>query len=419
MNRPIAFVAALVLMGTTVGVAQQKRAVTTADYDRAVKMLAPALNGLVVGDSVNATWLPDGRFWYARTTLTGTENIVIDPVNKTRETVATPPAGGQASPGAGGRGGRGGGGGRGGAGRGGGVALVEDVRPQRHGAERPAPAVDVARRQEGAVHLRLESLGEGRRHRPGTAAHDRRREGLRVRDEQRRMGDQRRAFAVVVARQQEDRHAAAGRAESRRDVPGRDAGQRRPSGPPRLEVSAPRRSRRRHDQPRHHRRRDRQDDAPALGAGFPPRHVGRQPRHGRIPVEPGRVEARVRVDRSVPQELHRQARRHHERRSPHALHRDGEDARADARAVADSLGHQRGPLVHAARRHRADVPLRSEDRPGEEPDHVRRRADHADRQARSPDADDVVRGGRQGEGTGSRTSRTSTGSGSTARTTFR
>ena len=101
MTRPIPFVAALVLIGTSVGVAQQKRVVTTADYDRAVKMLAPALNGLVVGDSVNATWLPDGRFWYARTTLTGTENIVIDPVKKTRESVATPPAGGQASAGRG------------------------------------------------------------------------------------------------------------------------------------------------------------------------------------------------------------------------------------------------------------------------------------------------------------------------------
>ena len=63
MTRPIPFVAAaLVLIGTSVGVAQQKRALTAADYDRAVKMLAPALNGLVVGDSVTPTWLPDGRF---------------------------------------------------------------------------------------------------------------------------------------------------------------------------------------------------------------------------------------------------------------------------------------------------------------------------------------------------------------------
>src|SRR5437762_5618834 len=143
MTRPLVFVAAaLVLIGTTAGVAQQKRAVTAADYDRAVKMLAPSLTGLVVGDSVNPTWLPDGRFWYARTTLTGTENIVIDPVKKTRETVATPPAGGQAAAGAGGRGGRGaggGGGGRGGAGRGAGVALSKTCGPNVTGQSGPPP----------------------------------------------------------------------------------------------------------------------------------------------------------------------------------------------------------------------------------------------------------------------------------------
>src|SRR5437773_11009930 len=98
MSRPVFFIAALVLVATSAGVAQQKRALTTADYDRAVEMLAPSLNGLVFGDTVNANWLPDGRFWYARTTPTGTENIVIDPVKKWRETVATPPPGGQASP---------------------------------------------------------------------------------------------------------------------------------------------------------------------------------------------------------------------------------------------------------------------------------------------------------------------------------
>src|SRR3954452_16627005 len=103
MTRPNFLVAALVLVGTSVGVAQQNRAVTTADYDRAVKMLAPSLTGLVVGDTVNATWLPDGRFWYVRTTLAGSENVLIDPVKKSRETVTTPPAGGQATPGAGGR----------------------------------------------------------------------------------------------------------------------------------------------------------------------------------------------------------------------------------------------------------------------------------------------------------------------------
>ena len=190
MTRPIVFVAALVLIGTSAGVAQQKRVVTTADYDRAVHMLAPALNGLVVDDTVNVTWLPDGRFWYVRTTLTGTENVVVDPVKKTREMVATPPAGGQAAAGGGRprrtrwRGGRGGRRRR--------RRDHQDVRRQRHGTDRSAGGVDVARRQQGALHLRLESLGARRRHRPGTPAHDRRRQGLRLRDEQRRLDDQRR-----------------------------------------------------------------------------------------------------------------------------------------------------------------------------------------------------------------------------------
>src|SRR5262245_59747959 len=123
MTRPTACIAALVVLATTAGLAQQKRAVTAADYERAVKMLAPALNGLVLNDTVNVTSLPDGRFWYARATGTGAANIVVDPVKKTRETVTTPPEGGQASAAAGGRGGGRGGGGRGGGRGGGGVAL--------------------------------------------------------------------------------------------------------------------------------------------------------------------------------------------------------------------------------------------------------------------------------------------------------
>ena len=119
LARSIARVLPLVLMTTSIVVAQNKRVLTTADYDRATKMLAPNLNGLVVGGNADATWLPDGRFWYVRTTLSGTENVMIDPAKKTRETVATPPTSAQrAAGGDGGRGGRGGGGvgGRGGRG---------------------------------------------------------------------------------------------------------------------------------------------------------------------------------------------------------------------------------------------------------------------------------------------------------------
>src|SRR5262249_19040681 len=131
MNRSSVIVLAFVSLTTGMVAAQNRRALTTADYDRAVKMLAPNLTGLGVGDSVSATWLPDGRFWYVRTTLTGNENVVIDPVKKTREVVLTPPEGGQTDPaGGGGRGGRvGGRGGRGDAGGRAGVALSRTCGP--------------------------------------------------------------------------------------------------------------------------------------------------------------------------------------------------------------------------------------------------------------------------------------------------
>src|SRR5262245_54964049 len=141
MNRSTVAVLAFVGLATGMVAAQNRRVVTTADYDRAVRMLAPNLTGLVVGDSVNATWLPDGRFWYVRTTLTGSENVVIDPVKKTREVVQTPPEGGQVDPaGGGGRGGRGGG--RGGRGEGGGragVALSRTCGPNVTGMTGPPP----------------------------------------------------------------------------------------------------------------------------------------------------------------------------------------------------------------------------------------------------------------------------------------
>src|SRR5262245_55800322 len=138
MKRSIGLILSLVALGAGMVGAQNRRAVTTADYDRAVRMLAPALNNLVVGDTVNVSWLPDGRFWYARTTLTGNENVVIDAVKKTREVVATAPEGGQASPeGVGGRGGRGGGAGRGG--RGGGVTLSRTCGPNVTGLTGPPP----------------------------------------------------------------------------------------------------------------------------------------------------------------------------------------------------------------------------------------------------------------------------------------
>jgi dipeptidyl aminopeptidase/acylaminoacyl peptidase len=140
MNRSIVAVLGLVGLATGMVAAQNRRVLTTADYDRAVKMLAPSLNGLVVGDTVNVTWLPDGRFWYARTTLNGNENVVIDPVKKTREVVQTPPEGGQPAEVGGGRGGRGAGVGRGGGGGGrAGVSLSRTCGPNATGMTGPPP----------------------------------------------------------------------------------------------------------------------------------------------------------------------------------------------------------------------------------------------------------------------------------------
>jgi dipeptidyl aminopeptidase/acylaminoacyl peptidase len=140
MIRSVARVLVFALIGTSVAFAQSGRRVfTAADYDRATKMLAQNLTGQVVGGTVTPNWLPDGRFWYVRTTLTGTENVVVDPVKKTREVVATPPPGGQpAAGGAGGRGGRGGvpGGGRGG---GRGVTLNKTCGPNVTGLTSPPP----------------------------------------------------------------------------------------------------------------------------------------------------------------------------------------------------------------------------------------------------------------------------------------
>jgi len=62
----------------------QGRVFTSADYDKAAGMLAGALQDLVVGGSVAATWLPDERFWYQSERPGGTEIVLVDPAAGTR-----------------------------------------------------------------------------------------------------------------------------------------------------------------------------------------------------------------------------------------------------------------------------------------------------------------------------------------------
>ena len=81
MIRPTTVVLGIALIAATaVPLAQEQRALTTADYDRAVRMLAPALNNLVLTRSYNdrvpagdyrlAEWAgvsysPDGQWLFA------------------------------------------------------------------------------------------------------------------------------------------------------------------------------------------------------------------------------------------------------------------------------------------------------------------------------------------------------------------
>ena len=60
----------------------QSGRMTAAEYDRAVNLLAPNLTGLVIGGSVTANWLPDGRFWYRAQTATGAEFRLVNPPAK-------------------------------------------------------------------------------------------------------------------------------------------------------------------------------------------------------------------------------------------------------------------------------------------------------------------------------------------------
>jgi dipeptidyl aminopeptidase/acylaminoacyl peptidase len=63
---------------------EQGRVFTEADYDRAAGRLSGALGGLVVGGSVDPTWLPDERFWYQSERPGGTEIVLVDPTEGTR-----------------------------------------------------------------------------------------------------------------------------------------------------------------------------------------------------------------------------------------------------------------------------------------------------------------------------------------------
>jgi dipeptidyl aminopeptidase/acylaminoacyl peptidase len=73
-------------MGALLGAApllQAQRVLTTADYDRAAKMLSFNTGPLVSGGVVVASWLPDDRFFYRNTTASGSEWLLVNPATRT------------------------------------------------------------------------------------------------------------------------------------------------------------------------------------------------------------------------------------------------------------------------------------------------------------------------------------------------
>ena len=68
--------------------AQDKKALTTADYDKATKALGFNSSKLVYRYNVNPTWLPDGKFWYVVNIEGGREFVLINPANGSRKTGA-------------------------------------------------------------------------------------------------------------------------------------------------------------------------------------------------------------------------------------------------------------------------------------------------------------------------------------------
>jgi dipeptidyl-peptidase-4 len=75
-------VLAVLFAGPESSLHAQSGRMTAAEYDRAVNLLGPNLTGLVIGGTVTANWLPDGRFWYRAQTGSGNEFRLVSPSAK-------------------------------------------------------------------------------------------------------------------------------------------------------------------------------------------------------------------------------------------------------------------------------------------------------------------------------------------------
>ncbi len=91
MKRISIFTIALTFLTFSSFAFAQQPAFTAADYDRAVKMLGAGTAPFIDRAGVRPTFLPDGRFWYRVMTATGSEYVLINPVDGSRKTAARLP----------------------------------------------------------------------------------------------------------------------------------------------------------------------------------------------------------------------------------------------------------------------------------------------------------------------------------------
>jgi dipeptidyl-peptidase 4 len=80
---PLATLIALVALPALAQAPAQKP-VTAADYARAEKFLAAGVTPLVVGGTVQPSFLPDDRFYYRNATADGSEFVLVSPADKSR-----------------------------------------------------------------------------------------------------------------------------------------------------------------------------------------------------------------------------------------------------------------------------------------------------------------------------------------------
>ncbi|MEO7659236.1 MAG: DPP IV N-terminal domain-containing protein, partial [Pyrinomonadaceae bacterium] len=89
MKKPSILAIALAIFSLSVLAVAQPPAFTAADYARAEKMLGFGTAPFIDRAGGRPTFLPDGRFWYRVLTPTGSEYVVVNPTDGSRQTGAT------------------------------------------------------------------------------------------------------------------------------------------------------------------------------------------------------------------------------------------------------------------------------------------------------------------------------------------